>query len=202
MNLDNRVKNRRLKRNILNLLNLIKFKGVNLDNWWKIVFFWWIIVFVSLFFNWIESVNNDLFEGGNAFSWLIGLSWIIILFSIFYLFFNLFSISKKEKLKQYSNIYLSNYKISLIVWTITILLSLNSLFSISSLSIFTTDVIYWKWIILSITWWIILIAWWIIQKKFWSKTSSKIFLNNDSLMLNDKDEEKDEDNKSNMKLPF
>lgn len=205
MNLDNRVKSRKLKRNILNFLNFVKLRSINLDTWSKIVLFWWIIIFFSLFFNWIESINNSSLNW-NSFSSLNGISWIIIIISILYLFFNTFSITKKEKLKQYSKIYITNYKVSILVWVFSILLATNSLYFISALRIFELDIIHGKWIILALTWWVITIIWWVIQVKTLARWNQDTFYNYDSYSSQKSEkniwEDDEENNKDNMRLPI
>lgn len=201
MDLNTRIKNRKLKNKIESILSILKFKTTNLDFSEKLILFASVIVFLSLFTNWIWSQDLNLWWvqiNWNSFSSILWSPWIIIIVIIFYLLFNILSIKKKEKLKKFSNLYFKNHKIYIVSWILITFFSLNSINYISWLKILSSNIIYGQWIILCATWWILIIIGWVI-KKINTKENLKSFLNEDE---NSNDELINENEKNNMKLPF
>lgn len=190
----NRAKNRRLKRNVLSLVNILKFKWLNLSNWEKVSIVWISLSLISLFFVWVDSTSWE--EKGTAFSslsWSVG---YIILFVLLFLFFILFSHSRKEKLKLYSDIHFKDSTIIILWWIFNIFLSFNIFSFVEWLQRFSSTIIYGNGIILSITWAIVIVIWGIITRKEKKDEKYSIYTNE----LIEEEEQKEEEN--NMKLPF
>lgn len=197
MEYKNRAKNRRLKRTILSLIGVLKFKWLNLSLWEKISLIWALISTFSLFLNWIDSESiNNLEEKGNAFSSLAGSIWYIILLILAFLVFILISHSKKETFKLSSDLHFKDSTITIFWWVFDIFLSLITFSFVKWLQRFSSTIIYGNGIILSITWAIVIIIWGIIMRK--EKKAEKYSTYTNELGENEIEEEND----NNMKLPF
>jgi len=196
MELKKRIKNRRAKRYIVYLLKIFRLRSLNLRTSWKIILFWIFFNFISLFFPWVDSIDNSLMY--SSFSNISGSIWIIIFIILFLLIFNLFSINSKEKLQLHTSIHFRDYPITFISGFFIFLLSILSLNFINALQTFSSVIIHGSWIILSITSSIIILLWWIIQRVEFKKYS---IMSNIYDTCNDKEVNCSED-KKNMKLPF
>ena len=197
MSYKNRAKTRKLKKQLVWLFEIIKFKWVNLSLAWKIILFWNIIWIISLFFPWVNSTNINIKE--NAFSNLVWKSGYIILILILINIFTILSVRKKEKLKSVLNIHFKDNLLFLFTWLIIILLSYITLNFINWLQVLSSQIIYGKWIVLGFIWWITIIVWWILYKKEEEKNNKTIFLNDNIEENSDKLNNKSQ---HNMKLPF
>lgn len=194
MNYKDRAKNRRLKKDILNLLNIFKFKTWNIKLPWKVILFWIVISIIWMFSPWIVFLEDWRYENSfSSFAWNV---WVTNLIWIIFLIFLVLSINKKEKIKMYSWMQIKDYIVIISIWVFITLLSLHSIIFIKSLLSFSKDIILWKWAILSLTWSILLIVWWIMMKKDYSKENAS-YINE----AEDKSNNNREKN-SNMKLPF
>jgi hypothetical protein len=112
------------------------------------------------------------------------------------LFFILFSHSRKEKLKLYSDIHFKDSTIIILWWIFNIFLSFNIFSFVEWLQRFSSTIIYGNGIILSITWAIVIVIWGIITRKEKKDEKYSIYTNE----LIEEEEQKEEEN--NMKLPF
>ncbi len=196
MNYKDRARNRRLKKDIITLLNIFKFKTWNIKLPWKVVLFWLIISIIWIFSPRIVFLENLWFE--NSFSSLAWNVWFTSLIWILFLIFIVLSINKKEKIKMYSWLQIKDYTIIIFIWFFIAILSIHSIIFIKSLLSFSKDIILWKWSILWLTWSIIIIVWWIMMKKDYNKENAS-YINE----AEDKSKYSNNRNKnSNMKLPF
>ena len=191
----NRAKNRKIKRNIILLLKMLNFKSRSFSLGEKISIFWTFICFISLFFPWVNSIDNSFLS--NAFwslSWKIG---YFIFLEIIFVVFLIFSQNKKVKLKMSSNFHFRDSSIVLLVSLLNIIFSLNILSFVQGLSAVSTKALYGNGIILCLTGSIVLLIWGILMRK------EKIW-ENYSMYTNEIDEEKKQEEKKekNMKLPF
>ncbi|NUJ97338.1 hypothetical protein HGA92_00950 [Candidatus Gracilibacteria bacterium] len=190
----NRAKNRRLKRNVLSLANILKFKGLNLSNGEKISVVGIFLSLISLFFIWVDSASGE--EKGTAFSSLAGSVGYIMLIVLLFLIFILFSHSRKEKLKLYSDIHFKDSTIIILGGIFNIFLSFNIFSFVTGLQRFSSTIICGNGVILSITGAIVIVIGGIITRK--EKKSEKYSIYTNELI--EEEEQKEEEN--NMKLPF
>lgn len=190
---NSRIQNRKFKRHLKSIFNYFKLRTINFNSSKKVALIWTITVFISLFLKWTNSSDSNL-----IFNWLSGINiwtWTIIILLSIFLIFLLFSNNKKEKIKQTSNLMIKDYKIINIIWIILLILSINSIYIIKSLYIFSNDIDYWNWIIFTIIW-----SLFIIYSSFMLKKENK---KENNLYLNDSEEDIEKVNKkNNMKLPF
>ncbi len=190
----NRAKNRRLKRNVLSLANILKFKWLNLSNWEKISVVWIFLSLISLFFIWVDSASwEEKWTAFSSLAWSVGYIMLIVLL---FLIFILFSHSRKEKLKLYSDIHFKDSTIIILWWIFNIFLSFNIFSFVTWLQRFSSTIICGNGVILSITWAIVIVIWGIITRK--EKKSEKYSIYTNELI--EEEEQKEEEN--NMKLPF
>ncbi len=184
----------KIKNEIKCLLNNIKFKSINLTLSKQIIIIWIIITLISLFFPWVIDTNkNILWNSFASLSWNIG---YILLLILFFSLFIIFSTNYKDKLKLYSNISVKNH--FFIITSAFIIISFNivAVSFINWLNTFFESLIYWNWVILSMTWWFIMLIWWFLLRKEYYSNSSEIILNK---LNQNREQIKKEDN---MKLPF
>jgi len=198
MEFKNRVKNRRLKRHVSNIINIFKLRALNLQTSWKIILFWIVSNFISLFFPWVDYIDWESTK--NAFSSVVWNIWIILVLVLFFLLFNLFSINSKEKIKMHIGIHFKDYPVSILLWLFIIILWIVSFNFINALQFFSSTIIYWSWIIFSISSWVMIFVWWIMQRSEFNDYSNKSDLIDFESNLND--EENRQVNNKNMKLPF
>lgn len=188
----------RLSKRFLNVFSDIKFKGLNLNNSEKFIFFWWLFWFISLFFPWIIENSSDWLEQ-KAFNWFderVWSPWIILSFAFVILIFNLFSKQKKEKFKLYSNFHFSNNSVYINIWILVSVVSILCLNFVSWLDAYSSLVDIWNWSIICLTWWVTIFFAWLFNKNLIDKTHTYV---------NDTDENDIRENinkTNNMKLPF
>jgi hypothetical protein len=172
----------------------IKFKSLNLNFPRQIVLLWTFICIISLFLPWIQDVEKGItWNSFYSLSWNIGFLLSIILFLPM---LTIFSTSYKEKLKLYSDLSVKNHFIIMTSWFFVISFSIISLSFINWLHTFFENIVYWNWIVLSLTSWMIILLWWTLIRKEYYKNNSEIILNTFDL---NREENKEKDN---MKLPF
>lgn len=194
-----------IRKNIYKFKKLIIFKSSHISFWWKISLLWVLICFISLFFPWVWSLwtiissGNLQIESFMSFSsvlWRIGFFiWITLLLIIF----SLFSIQKKEKFRYFSLIHISDY-ISTLVWSIFIfLLSIHSFFLIWGLQLFSSNIVYGKWIVLCLTGSFVMFFGVYIMKQEYRKNIKWSYINDVKAQWPDIGNIRE---KNNMKLPF
>lgn len=190
---NSRVKNRKIKKLLLGIALLLKFKTTNFSRNKQLGLIWIIIWIISLFLDWVISPLITINNG--AFNWVTWVNWIIIWLTLLFLTFILFSTNKKEKLKLTTSLSFKDSSVIVSLWFLIVILSLSSLYAINWLKVFSSEVFYGKWVIFSLISWILILISWIITKCEYDK-DQKVFLNDSE------DNTSKEASKDNMKLPF
>lgn len=190
--------NRLLKKNLELFFNNTIFKSMNLTISWKIIVFWVFILIFSMFLPWLKDMWENVREW-NVFNKVLWINWLIFPIISLVIFFNLFSKKQKNKLKMWTNLTVNDSSLYITLWSIIILLTINSLVIANWLTIFQSEIVSSKWIIFAIISWIMIIAWGIINKKEWNKLDKQIYKNEayEDSNVYEKKEQKD-----NLKLPF
>ena len=183
----------------------ITFKTSHLSLGSKISLFGSFICFISLFFPWLSSYDgvnqwelNSLQSFGSFSSilWHVGFFVLIILWIIFFL---LFSVSKKEKVRYIILLQFSENLMCLWGSLMIFLLCLHSFFFISWLELFSSGILYGKWIILCITGSIVLLIGSIVMRDEYRKNIKWSYI---SELVPEQTQGQLDLKKSNMKLPF
>ncbi len=194
-----------IRKRLHQMKKLIIFKFSHISFWGKISLLWAWICFISLFFPWVSShwtiisswdLQIESFVSFSNVLWRVG---FFIIITLLIIIFSIFSIQKKEKLRYLSLIHISEY-LSLISGSIFIfLLSIHSFLLISWLQLFSSNIIYGKWIILCITWSLVIFSWALLVKQEQRKNTKWSYINDNKTnplhMWTHKE-------KDNMKLPF
>lgn len=194
-----------IQKRILHFQKVVIFKTSHISPGGKIALFGSLICFISLFFPWMESLGSIIpswdsqINSFNSFSSVLGRTGFFILISLIIVSFSIFSIRKKEKLRYFSLLSVSEYMCTSFGSIFIFLLSLQSFFLSSGLQLFSSNIIYWKGIILSITWAIIIFFWSIVIKKEY-RINIKWSYISDTKWSPDIPQEAEQ--KNNMKLPF
>jgi len=188
-------KNRKLKRKLITLINLFKFKSVNFNITHKFILIWAVLSLISLYMDWINSLNWEIVQ--NTFWQLLWISWYIMFILNLIILFIIFSNNKKEYLKIVTKFFFKDWNFIVILWLFNLLLIINNIFIIKWLAFFSKEIIYWRWGIISIIWTLFVIIWWVLLIKEQNKVLLYV---NDDYCKWDKIEKVDE--KNNMKLPF
>lgn len=197
MEYKDRAKSRKIKRQLLQTIDLVKLKWLNLSTSKKIVLAWTLVGFFSLFMNWIDSTSPNSINVWNSFSDLAGRTWVTLLILQIFIVFLIFSKKNKEKLKLSIDSHIKDFSLIIISWIFTIVVSINALNFAYWLHTFAYDLIYWAWIISEICAWIMITAWWIWLRKEFYNNLNKVYVNESE----DDEKEKIEDD-NNMSLPF
>lgn len=193
MSYKNSAKNRKLKRKIINILWLIKFKWLSVNSAQKTILLWLIVVIVSLFLNWTEWWFNY-----NSFNKAFWITWYIIMIASLIVIVLISSNNKKETIKNTIWLWIKDSVFIIFLNIISFILMINSFFIISNLNAFASNIVSpWNGIIIGLTWIIMSITWSVIN----IKQKSKIIIKTD---FEEKEDIIDEikTNKNNMKLPF
>ena len=191
-----RAKSRKLKRKISRFLQLVKFQSLNATSYHKIILFGALVVIVWLFFPWLEIQWVDGIGKVNGFSRLLWVSGITILLLNLFTIFVLLSDSTKEKLKRALNMSFKDYHPPIIWGIVIILMIINSIITMRSLRIFSSEVQFGRGVFIDISWTIILLIGWFYLKKHYDKHVKWIYSESPE------HHEHDEQVKDNMKLPF
>ena len=192
-----RAKSRKVKRQLLHVIDLVKLKWLNLTLPKKIILSWNVIWFFSLFFRWVDSTSSISDNIGGAFSslaWKTGLSLLVVHILVFFL---IFSKKNKDKLKLSIDSHIKDFSLVIICWVMITILWINAFFYVDWLQHFSSDIIYWPWVIAEISAWIMItIGWFLLRNDFYTNIN-KVYINESE---DDEQEQMDED--SNMSLPF
>jgi len=192
-------KNRRLKRILLNIISILKFESLNIETPRKLVFFWVMLWFASLFLNWTESVTHN--HVWNAFKSILWITWYLLFAINVKLLFIIFETKIKERIKFLFNFYAKDWVIVVFLWAFWLFLTINSIFIIENFSYFTAWIIIWRWVILSIVSYIFVLMWWMLMLK--TKTNTSIYIDwQENSEYTREVNQFNENNKNNMKLPF
>ncbi len=188
-----RVKARKLRNLMKNTINSIRFR-IESFSFPKILILSWVILgFFSLFMKWINS--SDPLISSNSINNVTSFTAYMTMILLFIILFLIFSFNKKEKMKKWSNIIFRDYIIIIFISLILFILSINSIWVITWLNMFSSDISYWWWIIMLLVSSIFLFVWGFLLK---NDNSSK-----NSIYLNDSPDKKPHLwEEKNTKLPF
>lgn len=107
-----------IKRYLYKTQIFLREKSIHLSNGGKIVLFGIATCTYSLFINWIDSLGTIQEIGttmsGNAFSSVAGKPGFVIILILAFIFFSLFSIHRKEKMKLISSFYFQDFWVPII----------------------------------------------------------------------------------------
>ncbi len=190
--------NRLLKKNLELFFNNTIFKSMNLTISQKIIVFWVFILIFSMFLPWLKDMWENIREW-NVFNKVLWINWLIFPIISLIIFFNLFSKKQKNKLKMWTSLTVNDSSLYITLWSIIILLTINSLVIANWLTIFQSEIVSSKWIIFAIISWIMIIVWGIINKKEWNKLDKQIYKNE---AYEDFNAYEKKEQKNNLKLPF
>lgn len=194
-----------IRKNLLQIKKQLIFKSSHISFGWKIALLWAWISLISLFFPWVWSLGTIISSGDvqihsfSSFANVLGRIGFFIAATLWIIIFSIFSIQKKEKLRYFSLLHISDYISSLIGSIFIFILSIHSLFLIWGLKIFSSNIIHWKGIILSITWSLVILAGALIMKQEYRKNIKWSYIND---VTAEKWQQVPQVEKSNMKLPF
>ncbi len=194
-NLRTRTQNRKIKRRILKIASLFKFKTNNLDIFLKLVVIWLILSIISLFLPWIDSASVSETESFNAFSYLTGMVWYFLIFLDIFLLFIIISNKRKEDFKLNTRLFFRDNSVIILSWILIFIFSLNSFFVIKWLT-FSNIFLPWSGLILSFVSSIIIVFSWILEYKKRKKEDYSLCTNNS------KNSVENIENNRNLKLPF
>jgi len=191
---------RRLQKVLLNTSNFFKYKILNMSFWEKIIFGGLLICYISLFFPWIDSIwdtQNIITTWVHPFTLILWRVWYFLLWIIVFTSIVIF----KTPSSSLSDYLVKNTisKIFIFSWGAIFLLSLQTLFFIQWIQIFSSEIVYEKGAILSLTGASITIIWGLILRKEKINNNQTGIIRDhkiDSEILDSKDV------KNNMKLPF
>jgi hypothetical protein len=189
---NSRVKNRKIKRFLIKLVNLTKFKTISFCINKKIILISVILWYASLFLNWIKITEDNTISYFNSFNKINIFNSSIIFIILTIILFILFSSTKKEKLKLFTHFNLKDWALLTLLNLIIILLSISSLSTIIWLKIFYLNINYDSWVIFAIISWIL----WLFASLRLKKES------NNKIILNESDDDTKIVDNNNMKLPI
>ncbi|NDK08895.1 hypothetical protein EOM39_06690 [Candidatus Gracilibacteria bacterium] len=198
MEYKDRAKSRKIKRQLIQTIDLVKLKGLNLSISKKIVLAGVIVGFFSLFMNWIDSTSTTSTNVGSSFSDLAGRTGITLLILQLLIIFVIFSKKNKEKLKLSIDSHIKDFSLIIIAGVFTIVVSINALNFISGLQTFSSDTIYGAGVISEICSGIMITAGGILLRREFYKNLNKVYVNeseDETVLENSSDD-------NNMSLPF
>ncbi len=194
-----------IQKHFSNFQEQLKFKTAHITNGWKISILGLILCYISLFLTWIYS-NVSIVSSGStqiksvsSFGALVGYTWFFLFILLTFIAFSIFSIRKKEKFHSFSLIHIYDFAAWFYGSIIIIILCIQSLFYMRGLQTFSSDVMYWKWVILCITWAIVVLMGSLMLKNEYRKNIKWSFM---SELKNSENLRSTESSKDNMKLPF
>ncbi|MDD3303028.1 MAG: hypothetical protein PHN31_05710 [Candidatus Gracilibacteria bacterium] len=192
-----RAKSRKVKRQLLHVIDLVKLKGLNLTLPKKIILSGNVIGFFSLFFRWVDSTSSISDNIGGAFSSLAGKTGLSLLIVHILVFFLIFSKKNKDKLKLSIDSHIKDFSLVIISGVIITILGINAFFYVDGLQHFSSDIIYGPGVIAEISAGIMIIVGGFLLRSDFYKNINKVYINESE------DEEQDQvDEESNMSLPF
>lgn len=191
-------KNRKIKRSILKAISIVRLSWLNLNTAQKTSFFWVLIGVLSLFLNWVDSV--EWLVVWNAFTDVLWISWYILIILQILTLLILFSNNNTIIIKNILNVQVKDGFLVLIFSIFSFLITINTFYIVEWLSTFSQWIFLWKWIIFSIISSILSITWWILMIR--SKEKISVFSWNENNDTEIAEEKAIVDEKNNMKLPF
>jgi hypothetical protein len=194
MNYRSRWKERKLKWLMIKFFNLFRFRSIYLHFSEKIILLWNILLFISLFQNWV--INTQTQNTWNSFTSVAWNVWFPFFLWILLIFFFILSKNNQNKLKLYSNISFQNHSLIWFFWLFIILSVIMSISFIHWFVTFSQNIVYWNGTILWLTSWIIITVWAYMMRQHYKKNNIEIFVT-ETWEVKEKIS-----NKNNMTLPF
>lgn len=194
MNYRSRWKERKMKWFMIKIFNLFRFRSVNLHFSEKIILLWNILLFISLFQNWV--INTKTLNSWNAFTSVAWNVWYPFILWIFLIFFFILSKNNQNKLKLHSSISFQNHTLISFFWMFIILSVIMSISFIHWFVTFSQNIIYWNGTILWLTSWFIITFGSYLMRMHYKNSNIEIFVS-ETWEIKEKIT-----NKNNMTLPF
>ena len=193
-----------IQKYILKIQELVSFKISHISPAWKISLIGVILILFSLFQPWVtaeESIIQGITPIKNvwSFSALLGYVWFFMFCILSAISFSILSLKRKEKLFFLGMIRIDESFVTLYGAIILCILSIQSFFFISWLQVFSANVMYGKGIIFSFIGIIFLLYGSYLFKKEFRKNVKGSYM---SEVVGNKNFELEQQEKSNMKLPF
>ncbi|MDA9129099.1 hypothetical protein N9J72_01315 [Candidatus Gracilibacteria bacterium] len=196
---------RKIQRFIQKLGEQISFRGSHMTFGAKITLFGIILSGVSLFFSWVHSFDGIIGLGGSepesfsSFSSYTGNTGFFILSIILLCAFSILSTKRKEKIRFFTLIQISDIICCVFGSIMILILSLQSYFFIQGLQAFSSQILYGKGIIFCITSAIIMLIGALIMRQEYRKNIKGSYIRNGEENLENQDTSSKKDN---MILPF
>lgn len=197
------------QKHLYNIQKYISYKFSTLWVWGKICFAWIIICFISLFTPWLVQIQGSSVWSVNiniwntySFSYIVWNVGLFILLCIWVSLFSLFSQKNKQKISSLTNQNLKTETLLCVMALFIFFISLHALFSIKWLQVFSSNLVYGKWVILSLTWSLVFIFWAIKYKSDARKNILWVYATNREKNEQQSNGEESQEIKNNMKLPF
>ncbi len=191
-------KNRKLKRILGHIFSIIQFEWLNISHPLKIVMIWVIIATFWLFWNWVDSYNNELV--GNAFYKLLGITWYILLVINIKILFLVFWQQAKELIKNIFNLKAKDSVLIIMLLFFWFFTSLNGIFLIENTQMFREGILLGKWLIITMVWYTLACIGGGVN--LFGKTKTSIYIQDDGLVDGLWQENSAHTHENNMKLPF
>lgn len=190
------VRNRKLKRKLIWIVNFLMLKKLN--NSWiqKIILFSVFIVFFWLFMPWIDTLYDS--SSFNSFSFKLWITWYFMFWLTFFIFLVNVDKNLSSKFKIILRLSIDDFVLTFFLFLIIFFLTLNALFVVKWMAFLKDWIIPWKWIIFSFVWSVL----GLISTIFWlkQKTNCLVSVNGNSELNFENQELKN--NEKAMKLPF
>ena len=184
------------RKDLLNGIQKTKIKAVNLSFWEIIILISLLIISTSLLNPWFSLEYNQ--SSYWAFSKITGIVWYLSLIFIAINIFTIFSLSLKQKIKIFFNIFIEDSSLFLFSSLTLFILWVNTAVTLWWLQLFSSEIQFHSWIILYLLWSILFLFWAVLYKKT-KKISGDAFLTNNSDNSSFNNTKKQ---KNTTKLPF
>lgn len=191
-------KNRKLKRILGHIFSIIQFEWLNISHPLKIVMIWVIIATFWLFWNWVDSYNNELV--GNAFYKLLGITGYILVVINIKILFLVFWQQAKELIKNILNLKAKDSVLIMMLLFFWFFTSLNGVFLIENTQMFREGILLGKWLIITMVWYTLACIGGCVN--LFGKTKTSIYIQDDGLTEAWWQENSSHTHENNMKLPF
>lgn len=188
-----KAKTRKIKKYCLHLIDIMNFSHIQFSLGEKVIFISSVGILFWMFGKWIDDTEWIVIK--NAFSSHLGNIGYVMLLCILMIFFLLFSMKQKEKIKNLMSISVKKRKTVKIIWIIIFLFVIFSGRFIASLQTFYSSIIYGTGYFLSLSSSCLLMIGVLIAHYSKNTAHTPLCANNSQY------KEKEED-KKNMKLPF
>lgn len=192
-------KNRKIKRNFLQIFHILKFEWLSISHPLKMVIIGVFIASFGLFFDWFGNYDNTF--SGNAFHKILWISWYILFFMNICILFLIFGRNTKEIIKNIFHFHAKDAVLILLFLLFWAVLSINCVVIIANFQIFKEWIVLGQWLIIVLVGYILWSIWWCIN--IYSKTKTTIYVNENYWnQIWGTSENNSVENENNMKLPF